>query len=152
MNIQTSTAFNKQAIKTVFAIIVFVFTYLIILVGTIGITIGFGAFGIWLVTAQPMFLIAVAGLILVASGFLTLVYLIRYIFSTRKVDTSNLIEIRKEDEPELFNFIREIAVETGAKFPKKIFLVREDNGVDGQWIPPTLGRNIIQDRTQRLLN
>lgn len=43
-------------------------------------------------------------------------------FASTKVDRSALIEIKKENEPQLFQLIHEVVEKVGTHFPKKVFL------------------------------
>jgi Zn-dependent protease with chaperone function len=62
------------------------------------------------------------GLGMVGLGIMVVYFLLKFLFKKNVVDRSGLIEITQNDQPELFNFIRRITVETKTPFPKKIYL------------------------------
>lgn len=125
--IQLSKEFRNQATRTIIAIIFFVLTYLSILVLTIGLTIFCITGSILLITAKPMILTIVLGIGLASLGILILIFLLKFIFKTHKIDRSHLIEINESQEPRLFNMIREIVLEVGTSFPKKVYLSSDVN-------------------------
>ena len=60
-------------------------------------------------------------------GVMVLIFLVKFIFNRRKVDRSNMMEIKEKDHPQLFDFIKRINKETDTKFPKKIYLTQDVN-------------------------
>lgn len=69
------------------------------------------------------------GLILggiVAAGFFA-VFLIKGLFKRQRRDKSRMIELSRDDEPQLFAFLDRLIEETGAPAPKKVFVTPEVN-------------------------
>jgi len=125
--IRPSTEFKTQATKSIIAISFFVLTYLIILTLAVLLTGLCIAGGISLIAIKLGLLTIVLGIGLSSLGILILIFLLKFIFKSHKVDRSNLIEINKSDESNLFSMINEIVYEVGADFPKKVYLSSDVN-------------------------
>ncbi|MEZ0453879.1 M48 family metallopeptidase [Sphingobacterium thalpophilum] len=127
MKVEVSPNFKKHARKTILSIFVFAFTYILLLVLAIGLTIGFTLFGLFIFASKPMFLTGVLCLGLIASGLTILFFLLKFVFAQTKTDTSHLTAITAQDEPQLFALIDEIVNEVDTSFPKKVFLSHDVN-------------------------
>ncbi|WP_162304975.1 M48 family metallopeptidase [Sphingobacterium olei] len=127
MDVQTSPSFKKEAKKTIFSILVFAFTYLLLFILSIGLTAACIYAGITVIAAAPSIPTLGLGLALIASAFTVLIYLIKFIFASSKTDLSHLTEIKASDEPRLFALIAEIVEEVDTKFPKKVYLSHDVN-------------------------
>lgn len=122
-----SPEFKKQATKSVLSIILFVTVYTILFVLSIALTVICVMAGIGLITSAPGLITIALGIGLASLGFLVFVFLIKFIFKSHKIDRSYLIEIKEEDEPELFEMIKDIVDKVGSKFPKRVYLSNEVN-------------------------
>lgn len=125
--IQLSKEFKIQATKAIFAIIFFVLTYLIILLLVVLLTGLCIAGGFILIALKPMFLTMVLGIGLASLGIFILIFLLKFIFKSHKVDRSHLIEINEHQEPELFLMIEEIVHAVRTDFPKRVYLSSDVN-------------------------
>lgn len=125
--IQLSKEFKTQATKAILAINLFALTYLIILLLAVLLTGLCIAGGVSLIVIKPMFITIALGVGLASLGVLILIFLLKFIFKSHKVDRSHLIEINEQQEPELFKMIREIVQSVGTSFPKKVYLSSEVN-------------------------
>jgi len=125
--IQLSQEFKAQATKAILAISFFTLTYLIILILAILLTGVCIAGGVTLIAIKPMFVTIALGIGLASLWVLIMIFLLKFIFKSHKVDRSHLIEIKEHQEPELFNMIREIVQKVGTSFPKKVYLSSEVN-------------------------
>ena len=126
-DVKLSSEFKIQANKAILSILLFVFTYLVLLVLTVGLTVVCIYAGLMLIIALPKFFTFIIGIGIASFGFFILVFLLKFIFASHKIDRSYLYEIKKMDEPELFNMIKEIVKEIGTSFPKKVYLSNEVN-------------------------
>jgi len=126
-DIQLSPEFKTQATKSIFAILLFIVSYLLLLLLAIAVTGLCIAGGIFLIAIKPMFITIALGIGLASLGVLILIFLLKFIFKSHKTDRSNLIEITEQQEPELFKMIREIVNNVGTMFPKKVYLSSEVN-------------------------
>jgi Zn-dependent protease with chaperone function len=127
MKVQVSSNFKKKAGQAVFAIILFIITYIILLSLAIGLTVLCVMGGIALIVAKPMAITIGLGIGLASLGFFILIFLFKFLFKQHKVDRSHLVEIFEKDEPKLFSFIQEIVTEVQTDFPKRVYLSSDVN-------------------------
>lgn len=127
MNIQVSPNFKKMTGKAIFAISLFIITYLALLSLAIGMTVLCVMGGIALIVTKPMALTIGLGIGLASLGFFILIFLFKFLFKQHTVDRSHLVEISETDEPKLFSFIREIVNEVQTDFPKRVYLSSDVN-------------------------
>ncbi|MBD0830611.1 M48 family metalloprotease [Aestuariibaculum sediminum] len=125
--VKLSEAFKAQTKKAIISICLFVFTYVIMLALSVGLTLLCVYGGIALITAKPTLITIALGIGLASMGVFILIFLIKFIFKSHKTDRSHLVEITKENEPELFNLIGTIVKQVGTNFPKKVYLSSEVN-------------------------
>jgi Zn-dependent protease with chaperone function len=126
-NIQISSEYKAQTTKAIVSIILFVLTYLVVLLISIGLTALGLYIGIMIISTFPSFIGIVLGIVLTSFGFLNLFSLIKFIFTSQKVDRSHLYEINRSEEAVLFNLIDEIVDALGTDFPKKVYLSNDVN-------------------------
>lgn len=127
MKVQVSPNFKKMTGKAVFAIILFIITYLMLLFFAIALTVLCVIGGIALIVAKPMAITIGLGIGLASLGFFILIFLFKFLFKKHKVDRSHLVEISEKDEPKLFSFIQEIVNEVQTDFPKRVYLSSDVN-------------------------
>lgn len=127
MNIRVSQNFKKMANKAIFAIILFVIMYVILLSLAVGITILCVIGGIILIALKPMIITIGLGIGIAGSGFFILIFLFKFLFKQHKIDRSNLTEITINEEPKLFALIEAIVNEVQTDFPKKVYLSSDVN-------------------------
>lgn len=126
--LQISDNFRKMAFRSVFSIVLFVFTYLVLIALGIGVILLCGLIAYFLVVSKAMFLTLMLALGFIGMGFLIFFFLIKFIFSKpNKIDRSHLLEITEQQQPELFQLIREIVNEVQTNFPKKVYLSSDVN-------------------------
>lgn len=122
-----SATFKKMTIKAILSVLFFFIVYLTLIFSGIGLTILAGYCGLMIIIAKPMFVTIMIGAGLLCMGILVLIFLFKFIFVKNVVDRSHLIEITKEEEPELFAFIGEIVKSVKTDFPKKVYLSSDVN-------------------------
>lgn len=125
--ITVTPAFKKQAQSAITAIILFAITYILLLVFAVGLTILCVYGALEFVINYPRFITLALGLGLAGLGVLVLIFLIKFVFKSHKVDRSHLYEIQEKDQPELFAMISDIVKEVGTQFPKKVYLSADVN-------------------------
>ncbi len=125
--IKLSPAFKKQTGKAIVAIVIFAITYLLILLLAFGLTTLCVYAGIMIIAVRPMILTILLGLGVASLGVLILIFLLKFIFTSHKVDRSHLVEITEAEEPELFGMIDDIVKKVKTSFPKKIYLSSDVN-------------------------
>jgi Zn-dependent protease with chaperone function len=127
MNVQVSNNFKKMTGKAIFSIIMFVVVYVLLLSLAIGLTALCAYMGIMLVIAWPRLIGFALGIGLASLGFFILIFLFKFLFKRHKTDRSHLVEITRDQEPELFKFIEDIVNEVQTTFPKRIYLSADVN-------------------------
>lgn len=127
MFIQVSPEFKKKSTSAIIAIILFIIVYILLLFSAIALTIGCIAGGLWIISIKPMFFTVMLGIGLASLGVLISYFLIKFLFKQHITDRSNLTEINRNDEPQLFQMIDEIVKEAGTDFPKKVYLTYDVN-------------------------
>lgn len=125
--IKISPEFKTQTRKAVLAILLFISTYLLMLVFAVALTALCIYGGIMLIASHPMFFTLALGIGLASLGILVLIFLLKFIFKSHKTDLSHLTEIKRSDEPKLFALIDEIVNEVETNFPKKVYLSTDVN-------------------------
>lgn len=113
--------------RAILSIVLFIAVYLILVILAFGLTSLCAYAGIALVIAHPSLVTLMLGIGLASMGVLIVIFLFKFLSKKHVVDRSYLIEIRREDYPELFAFIQEVVEETHTKFPKKVYLSAEVN-------------------------
>lgn len=122
-----SAAFKKQVVKVIFAIILFFIVYILLIVAAIVLAIACCYIGIKIMTAVANFMALIAGLGLIALGISVIFFLVKFMFAVTKNVNPSRIQITKEEQPELFEFIKRLSVETKTPFPKRIFISPDVN-------------------------
>ena len=125
--IEPSSQFKKEVFSVILSILLFFLVYLLLVAGAIALAIGCAYLGFFIVVNVPRVFTLLIGLALVLFGLLIVYFLFKFLFSSNKVDRSNLYEIKRADEPTLFEFIDRVNQETQSPKPKKIFLSNEVN-------------------------
>ena len=125
--LRPTSAYRSEALKVTGAILFFITVYLLLLALSIGLAALVIFLGIKLIILKPMFATLMVGFGLAGLGLMVIYFLIKFIFSTKKVDKSGLHEIHEDGFPELYSFIRQLASETKTPMPKRIYLSPEVN-------------------------
>lgn len=125
--IEISPEFKTQTTKAIASITLFAFAYLLLFILAIGLTALCVYGGILLITTIPRLITIALGIGLASLGILILIFLLKFLFKSHKVDRSHLLEIKKKNEPELFKMIDEIVKEVKTSFPKRVYLSTDVN-------------------------
>ncbi|MBE15809.1 MAG: hypothetical protein CL867_06135 [Cytophagaceae bacterium] len=126
-DVQLSPDFRRQATKAIQSIVFFIMSYVILLVLAVALTFLCVFGSIALMSAKPSLITLVVGIGLASVGILVLLFLIKFIFKSNKVDRSNLIEVNRAEQPQLFAMLDDIVEKVGTDFPKKVYLSAEVN-------------------------
>lgn len=125
--LEPSADFKKGVSLSVLSIILFITVYLILLSLTVCFTVFAVCAGVYIIILHPAFLTLVIGAGLAGIGVMLLYFVIKFIFSNNKTDRSGMLELKREEEPILFEFIEQIATDVQAPFPNKIYVTPEVN-------------------------
>lgn len=85
MNVQVSLNFKKMTGKAIFAITLFIITYLFLLSLAIGMTVLCVIGGIALIAAKPMLITIGLGIGMASLGFFILIFLFKFLFKNTKL-------------------------------------------------------------------
>lgn len=127
MFVQVSSDFKQKTTSAIIAIILFIIVYILLFLSAIALTIGCIVAGLWIISIKPMFFTVMIGIGLASLGILISYFLIKFLFKKHITDRSDLTEITRNDEPQLFQMIDEIVKEAGTDFPKKVYLAYDVN-------------------------
>jgi Zn-dependent protease with chaperone function len=124
---QVSPAFKKEVSGVMGSIILFFIVYLLMFLLSVGLVVACVYGGIALIAAVPRLITIIIGLGLIGVGVMVFVFLIKFLFAVSRYDSSNSIEITKEDQPKLFAFIARLTNDVQTPFPKKIYVSPDVN-------------------------
>ncbi len=124
---EASPAFKAEVKRVMGSVILFFIVYILLFLLAIGLVIASVYGGIAIIAGVRHFLGIVAGIGLIGLGIMVLIFLIKFLFAVSKYDPSGSIEITEEEQPRLFAFIQQVAKDTGAPLPKRVFLSSEVN-------------------------
>ncbi len=123
---QPSAEFGKKVRRVTWALIAFIVVYIVFTFAGLIIALGMVGLGALLLANIQVILIMILGIGLILSGLMLIYFLISSIFIKAPV-RADRYEITETEQPELFDFIRQLTIESGAPFPKHIYLTPEVN-------------------------
>lgn len=126
-NIQLTDDFKRRTGQAILAIAVFVLVYFLLVLLGVGFAAACVYFAIELVAHIPRFLTIMLGIGLAALGLFVLMFLFKFLFSSKKADRSHLLKIERHDEPELFEMIDTIVNGVATNPPRNVYLSSEVN-------------------------
>lgn len=125
--LKTSPEFNKMAVRALASVLLFIITYIFLVVFASGLTLVCAYLGYLIVMAYPSWITGILGVVLVAAGITILIFVFKFVFKRTAKVKPLLIEINAIHEPELFSLIEEIITELKISRPKKVYLSPEVN-------------------------
>lgn len=124
---EPSASFKSEVLKVTGAIVLFIIVYVLLMGLAMGLAVAAGYGGIAFILLHPSFITLMIGLGLAGLGLMVLFFLIKFLFARNKVDRSHLVEVTRQQQPELFSFIEQLTKEIGAPFPKRIYFSSDVN-------------------------
>lgn len=123
-----SSEYKKQVTNSIFFILLFFLVYILLIALSLAflVFIGYLVVQIILVIKFSYITILISGGLIGMAVFI-LIFLVKFIFSFQSNDTSGFIEIKRNQEPELFKLIDEVVTEVDTNQPKKVFLSSDVN-------------------------
>jgi Zn-dependent protease with chaperone function len=122
-----SPAFKKEVSGVMGSIVLFFIVYLLLFAFSLALVFGSVYGGIALIVAVPKIIIIFIGIGLIGLGVMVFIFLIKFLFAVSRFDHSRSVEITKNDQPRLFDFISKLTKEVQTPFPKKIYLSPDVN-------------------------
>ncbi len=122
-----SAAYLTHIGKVTGSIILFILLYLLLLLVSV-LMLYYGVIaGIFIISLRVHWITVAIGGGIVALTAMFCWFLVKFIFKTYKNENPQRIQIIESQHPELFAFIRQVASEVKAPFPKKIFISPDVN-------------------------
>jgi Zn-dependent protease with chaperone function len=122
-----SSAYERKVTFAIFSIIFFVFIYLFLIAfGFLLIVLSYNI-TIALLNFHTGYITLLIGLGLIGMSVMVTIFLLKFIFSKHNTDRSHLIEVTKEQQPQLFELIKEIVQDVKTDFPKRVYLSADVN-------------------------
>lgn len=118
--IKVSDSYRINVLKVLVSMIIFILGYLAIFSLSL-VLIYYGVILAWIIVTSSISLLTIlfsAGILLVVGMFF--VFLVKFFFKFKSDEDPSTVEVFKEDQPRLFEFIAKVCEETKAPFPKKI--------------------------------
>ncbi len=119
------SAYLQQVILNLVAVALFMLFYIAMIIGAAYLVYWSIIFPIERINKLTLFLKVLA---IVAAGML-FVFTIKFLFKRSNTDYPTRVELKESDQPKLFAFIRKLTEETGAPFPKRVFVNEEINAM-----------------------
>src|SRR5579872_6265096 len=118
---------RSQISKVIWAIVLFMIVYLILVAFAILLAIVCCWIGVLLMITLRSILGLILGLGLMGAGISVIIFLVKFIFAVARDENSQRVEVTEQEQPRLYAFIRELTVATGTRFPQKIYLSPDVN-------------------------
>jgi Zn-dependent protease with chaperone function len=132
---QVSRNFKKNASKVVASIFAFFIVFILLLAATAAFATGAFFAGVAIMTAFPSWITFLLGTGIIIAGCSLVFFVIKFAFTRDIEDDSHLVEINKEEQPRLFDFLKKLTDETGTAFPSEVYLSGDVNAA--VYIRPT---------------
>ncbi len=125
--VKVKPGYRAQAVKVLFSILLFIAGYLAVLAGSVFLIYGgiLLAGGILTTNLSWLSLILAIGVLMVV--FMFFAFIIKFLFKSKNEENPAIVELSREDQPVLFEFIEKVCEETKAPFPKKIVVSAQVN-------------------------
>lgn len=127
--IKPSSEFRNSVSGVIVAIVIFFLFYMILIAIAAVVMLAAGWAGITVIATKPSFITLAAGAGIIALGIMLFIFLFKFVFSKTRDENPFRLEIKENEHPQLFSFIRNLNKDTQTKFPKKIFLSPEVNAM-----------------------
>lgn len=122
-----SADFKRDALRVLGGILCFIFTYVLLIALALALAVLCAVAGLGLIAFRPMLLTVMVGLGFAGLGIMVVFFLVKFLFKSHKIDRSGLFEVKKSDQPKLFEFVARIAKETQTPLPKRIYVSADVN-------------------------
>lgn len=110
-----------------FSILLLFLFYLFLVLFSAGVLVASVLAAIAIISLKPNIITLAAEFGLLSLGVMLFLFMLKFIFSLSKEENPLRLEIKEEEQPKLFAFIRKLAEETNTQMPKKIFVSPEVN-------------------------
>lgn len=120
--------YKTQVRNSIFFILLFFLVYVALITFSLIMVaaIGYLVYEIIITVKFNYFILLFCGG-LIGMAVFVVIFLLKFIFSFQSNDTSQFIEIKRNQEPELFKLIDDVVNEVGTDYPQKVFLSNDVN-------------------------
>lgn len=125
--VKASSQLKLRALQAIAAIGFFFLVYIVLIALAVGLTILCSWLGYWLIVNVGHLYIILVGIGLISFGIMILLFLIKFVFSWKFTRRPRAVRIYEEQEPSLFQLLRDITAKTGTDFPKKVYIAPDMN-------------------------
>lgn len=125
--LKPTPAFKKEVTRVLSSLLLFLVFYILLTLAAGALAVACCIGGVLLIAAYPHFITLMIGVGLIGLGLMVLFFVFKFIFKRNKVDRAHLVEVKQEDQPELFAFIKKLTQETQTPFPKHIYISADVN-------------------------
>ncbi|MCX6236414.1 MAG: M48 family metallopeptidase [Bacteroidia bacterium] len=119
--------YQFEVFKVTASIILFAIVYVLLVLLAVGLAGIVSYFGLMLLIFKPMFITLMLGAGMIGLGLMVIYFLVKFIFTIKKIDRSGFYEIKEHDFPNLYSFIKKLTKETETPMPKRIYLSPDVN-------------------------
>lgn len=124
---EPGNAYKKEVGKVMSSIVFFFVVYIIMIVLSVALSIACVYLGVGLMAVTRHWIGIIAGLGIISIGIMVFIFLVKFIFSVKKVDESKMMAVSEKEQPQLYAFIRQLTIDTQTQFPRKIVLSADVN-------------------------
>lgn len=122
-----SPQFAAHVRSTISGIFLFFIFYILLILFAIGLFYCCVTAAIWMLAMSINKITIILGLGLLGLGLMFFVFLFKFIFSIKKDENNQRVEITRKEQPHLFEFIDQLTEDVQAPKPQRIFLTPEVN-------------------------
>jgi Zn-dependent protease with chaperone function len=126
-SLKPTTEYKKEIYKVISAIGLFFTVYLVLVVLAVLLAIFVSYLGIMLILMKLASITILLGIGMIGLGLMVLFYLIKFIFTIKRVDRSGFYELAKNENQYLISFLTRLSKETKTKLPKRIYISPDVN-------------------------
>ena len=122
-SLQPSRAFRRSVYPVIFSIFLFCLLYVAVILLSISLLVGGVYAEIAIASSKVNVITIILGGGIMVLEVLFLVFFIRFLFATNRNNNRQRLEVTPEDQPRLYEFIRQLAEDIHAPLPHRVFLV-----------------------------
>ncbi|HEY9177399.1 MAG TPA: M48 family metalloprotease [Flavipsychrobacter sp.] len=127
IDVSPNSQFRREVARVIIAIVCFVLLYTLLLIAALTLSAVLGYLGLMLIFYLHNFWTIMVGAGLLGIGLMVSFFLVKFVFSNKKQDSNNRVEITRKEYPLLFEFVEKVSKETSTDFPKHIYLTADVN-------------------------
>lgn len=124
--VKISSKFKAQANRVIASIVLFIIFYFLIVALSVVALVTSIYGGIEIISHASIYAIII-GVGVMGIGAMFFAFMVKFVFARFKNENPNRIQITEQEQPQLFEIIREVANDANTQFPKKVFIIPDVN-------------------------